>query len=537
MFIARKITTGDLYAIKVMNKRVLEQKNELGTIKNERDLLAEVSNSNAPHIVRMYYCFTHKDQVYVVMEYLPGGDLLSLIQHLGCCDEEMAKFYIAETVLALEYLHSRNIIHRDIKPDNLLIDKKGHIRLTDFGLSKRGLMTHQTQQELSQHHGLGVASCCLNCHVAACSGSSREPPCQSSTSDIEDGALKSKPQQPGLNEKSKITKTSPAAILSSSEPASLLSTAIKEAHAAASASSSAATMAAPLSQQSPRHIKALGTPDYIAPEVLLGVEHGKEVDWWALGCVLYELICGVPPFNGNSIEEIFNNILAHSIQWPTAGMSAEAKDLIEKLLNPNPEHRLGFGPNGAEQVKSHKFFTGINWDTIKTDAPPFVPALENELDTSFFEGRLRSKVDLAAFDGCTTTTTTSTGTGTASVGSPPTSSIALSSSQQPPPLPLPTVISGEPLADATQLSPQSIIPPPLPAPLVPSLSPRDLTTATTALLTRPSETSPTTASITATTEPVIASESTTRQMPDQFLWVNFPGLAESTIDALKQAKQ
>ncbi|KAN0015604.1 hypothetical protein ACTFIU_008343 [Dictyostelium citrinum] len=141
VFLAKKIRTGDIYAIKRLKKSDMIKKNQLDHVKVERNILAYTSN---PFVVKMYYSFQTKDYYYLVMEYLQGGDCFSLLQMLGSMDENMAKMIIAETVLALEYLHSHGIIHRDVKPDNLLIDKKGHIKLTDFGLSKVGLLDRQT---------------------------------------------------------------------------------------------------------------------------------------------------------------------------------------------------------------------------------------------------------------------------------------------------------------------------------------------------------------------------------------------------------
>lgn len=152
--------------------------------------------------------------------------------------------------------------------------------------------------------------------------------------------------------------------------------------------------------------RTAGTPDYIAPEggsptlsepfpptdmsvkriaVLLGMPHGKEVDYWALGCIIYELITGIAPFNGDNVQAIFSNILNHQIEWPISGMSPEAKDLISRLLELSPEKRLG--TNGAAEVKAHPFFKDINWETLRLQPPPFLPILASEDDTSFFEGR------------------------------------------------------------------------------------------------------------------------------------------------------
>eukprot|EP00124_Ichthyophonus_hoferi_P006238 Ihof_evm1s1339 gene=Ihof_evmTU1s1339 len=133
VYLARKKTTGDLYAIKVLKKIDMVRKNMVDNVMAEKTAL---SIANCPYVVKLFYSFQSQDNLYLVMEYLIGGDLASLLQMFGYLEEDMAVFYIAEVVLALEYLHSHCIIHRDIKPDNMLIDPKGHCKLTDFGLSR-----------------------------------------------------------------------------------------------------------------------------------------------------------------------------------------------------------------------------------------------------------------------------------------------------------------------------------------------------------------------------------------------------------------
>lgn len=134
--------------------------------------------------------------------------------------------------------------------------------------------------------------------------------------------------------------------------------------------------------------KVVGTPDYLSPEILLGTGHGTPVDWWALGIILYEFLTGVPPFNDETPEQIFQNILKAEIQWSKTGdISPEAKDLISKLLCRDPKKRLG--THGVEEIKSHPFFNGVDWATLM-DKPMdnvFLPKPDDELDTSYFIDR------------------------------------------------------------------------------------------------------------------------------------------------------
>jgi serine/threonine protein kinase len=145
VFLAVKKKTGDLYAIKVINKEDLRHKNKVQHIKSERDILAHTQHA---FVVKFYYSFQTKENLYMVMEYLNGGDLYSLLKNLMCFDDTMTKMYIAEVVLALEYLHSQGIVHRDLKPDNLLVGPDGHIKLTDFGLSRFAMYDSKYNSQL-----------------------------------------------------------------------------------------------------------------------------------------------------------------------------------------------------------------------------------------------------------------------------------------------------------------------------------------------------------------------------------------------------
>ncbi|GAA0144221.1 non-receptor serine/threonine protein kinase [Lithospermum erythrorhizon] len=306
VFLAKKRATGDLFAIKVLKKADMIRKNSVESILAERDILISVRN---PFVVRFFYSFTCRENLYLVMEYLNGGDLFSLLKNLGCLEEEMGRVYIAELVLALEYLHSLNIIHRDLKPDNILIGPDGHIKLTDFGLSKVGLIN--------------------------------------STDDLS----------------GPINNTS------------LLDDDKSNVHAE------------PSIKKEQRHKHAIvGTPDYLAPEILLGMGHGTTADWWSVGVILFELLVGIPPFNAEQPQQIFDNIMNREIPWPKVPeeMSLEAYDLIDKLLSDNPVQRLG--ATGSGEVKRHPFFQDINWDTLARQKAAFIPAADT-LDTSYFMSR------------------------------------------------------------------------------------------------------------------------------------------------------
>ncbi|KAJ7982559.1 putative Kinase [Quillaja saponaria] len=305
VFLARKRATGDLFAIKVLKKADMICKNAVESILAERDILISLRN---PFVVRFFYSFTCRDNLYLVMEYLNGGDLYSLLRNLGCLDEDMARVYIAEVVLALEYLHSLNVVHRDLKPDNLLISQDGHIKLTDFGLSQVGLIN--STDDLSG-------------------------PAVSTNGFLGDDERKT---QPSLNREQRQKQS------------------------------------------------VVGTPDYLAPEILLGMGHGATADWWSVGVILFELLVGIPPFNAEHPQQIFDSIINRDIPWPNVPdeMSYEAYDLIDKLLTENPVQRLG--ATGAREVKRHSFFKDINWDTLARQKAMFIPSAEPH-DTSYFMSR------------------------------------------------------------------------------------------------------------------------------------------------------
>ncbi|XP_047940245.1 probable serine/threonine protein kinase IRE [Salvia hispanica] len=303
VFLARKRATGDLFAIKVLKKADMIRKNAVESILAERDILISVRN---PFVVRFFYSFTCRENLYLVMEYLNGGDLFSLLRNLGCLEEDIARVYIAEVVLALEYLHSLNVIHRDLKPDNLLIGPDGHIKLTDFGLSKVGLIN--------------------------------------STEDL----------------------SGPSAFLGDDKPKNAAHSSQKR-------------------EQRKKH-SVVGTPDYLAPEILLGMGHGATADWWSVGVILFELLVGLPPFNAEHPQQIFNNIINRDITWPKVPeeLSFEAYDLLNKLLIENPVQRLG--STGAAEVKRHSFFKDINWGTLARQKAAFIPSADLH-DTSYFMSR------------------------------------------------------------------------------------------------------------------------------------------------------
>ncbi|KAJ2612444.1 hypothetical protein H4S08_002689 [Coemansia sp. RSA 1365] len=349
VYLTRKKATRDLYAIKVMRKKDMINKNMVTQALAERRALSLLSTD---WVVQLYYAFHSSKHLFLVMEYLVGGDLAGLLRVWGVMDESAACFYIGEIACAIDYLHRNSIVHRDIKPDNVILASDGHIKLTDFGLSQVAVRGGTDGKALDGSE----------------SNATLDSP-MSDTTPISDTEMRG-----GASEKTEDywaaalalsgrgVKTPPPA--ASSAQALKMLPVSKRAHARKSSRS------------------FLGTPDYLAPELLLGAGNGLAVDWWALGVCLFEFICGYPPFTDDSPEAIFRNILNHAIDWPDEEdyVSSEAAELISALLRPEPATRAHW-----KDILVAKLFAGWDLTNIRQREPPFVPRPDDDIDTSYFE--------------------------------------------------------------------------------------------------------------------------------------------------------
>ena len=260
--------------MKILDKNFIIENHQEEHTKIERDLLSRI---NCPFIINIKFAFQDRDNLYIITEFMQGGDLFFHLHKEKRFNNEKAKFYIIEIILAIEYLHKNKMLYRDLKPENILIDKTGHIKLIDFGLSK----------------------------------------------------IIKKPKEKAYT--------------------------------------------------------ICGTPQYLAPEILANQGYDSTVDWWSLGCVLYELLIGRAPYKillGDSLNE---DLYKTKILIPDY-VTKEAQDLITKLLVVNPKKRIGYGENGSNKIKQHPYFKGINWkDALNQKLkPPFIPNLNDEADLKYF---------------------------------------------------------------------------------------------------------------------------------------------------------
>ncbi|KAK6766168.1 hypothetical protein RB195_025831 [Necator americanus] len=262
--------TGKIYAMKVLSKEHIRKKNEVKHVMAELSVLK--ANFHHPFLVSLHFSFQNKDKLYFVLDHLNGGELFSHLQKEKHFSESRSRFYAAQIASALGYLHDKNIIYRDLKPENLLLDKHGYLVLTDFGLCKEG-MTPNT-----------------------------------------------------------VTST------------------------------------------------FCGTPEYLAPEIILKKPYDISVDWWCLGSVLYEMMYGLPPFYSRDHNEMYNRIVNEPLKIKRS-ISAASTDIITGLLQKDKNKRLG-SKEDFNEVKEQEFFKVIDWEKLlrREIKAPFIPRIESETD-------------------------------------------------------------------------------------------------------------------------------------------------------------
>jgi len=283
VMLVRANDNGKIYAMKALSKQVLLERNEVAHTKTERKAL---SDTHHPFLVHLRFAFQSPSKLYLVMDYCSGGELFFHLKQAGHFDEPRARLYSAEIASAIHHLHDLKIVYRDLKPENVLLDSEGHVRITDFGLAKDAM---------------------------------------------------------GLADKTHTF---------------------------------------------------CGTPDYLAPEVIKQSGHGRGVDWWSLGTMIYEMLGGLPPFYSQTLKIMYERILKSPLVFTPEGLfSSDARALISGMLQKDPDLRLGSGPRDGHDIREQKWFAPIDWKKLEAREikPPFVPQVAGEFDVSNFDDEFTSE--------------------------------------------------------------------------------------------------------------------------------------------------
>lgn len=330
------------YAMKVVDKDVLALKKKTHRAEMEKKILKMLDH---PFLPSVYAQFEASNFSCIVMEYCSGGDLHSLRHKMPqkrfCLSS--ARFYAAEVLVALEYLHMLGIIYRDLKPENVLVRSDGHIMLSDFDLSL----------------------------------------CSDSIAAVESPYSSPDPTSP--------TVSSPSSRKLS--PFSCLPDRLFRSRKVQTLASNRLFVAEPVTARS---CSFVGTHEYVSPEVASGRSHGNAVDWWALGIFIYEMMYGRTPFSGETNEATLRNIVKKPLAFPTNSPATtcelHARDLINGLLVKDPVNRLG-SKRGAAEVKTHPFFKSLNFALIRSVTPPEIPGLRKQRTTTSYYSRRESAFD------------------------------------------------------------------------------------------------------------------------------------------------
>ncbi|KAF2869991.1 kinase-like domain-containing protein [Massariosphaeria phaeospora] len=315
---------GKIYALKSLVKSEMFKKDQLAHVRSERDILAE---ADSPWVVKLHTTFQDNTFLYMLMEFLPGGDLMTMLIKYEIFTEDITRFYMAELVLAIEAVHKLGFIHRDIKPDNILLDRGGHIKLTDFGLSTGFHKEHE-------------ASYYKKLLAGAPHKSARDNRNSMNLDQI----------QLTVSNRTQINTW----------------------------------------RKSRRQLaySTVGTPDYIAPEIFSGQGYDFGCDWWSVGTIMFECLIGWPPFCAEEPHDTYRKIVdwPRNLHFPPdQQLGAEAEDFVKHLIC-DAEHRLGRlgGAHGAHEIRQHPFFRGVQWDGLRRIRAPFEPKLQSNIDTQYF---------------------------------------------------------------------------------------------------------------------------------------------------------
>ncbi|XP_059314835.1 serine/threonine-protein kinase D6PK-like [Lycium ferocissimum] len=337
VYLSELTGTNCMFAVKVMDNDLLTSKRKVTRAQTEIGILQILDH---PFLPTLFAHFTNDKYSCLVMEYCPGGDLhvLRQKQPSKSFSEQAARFYVAEVLLALEYLHLLGVVYRDLKPENVLVREDGHIMLSDFDLSLRCAVYPTLVKSSSPILELPKKS------SPSCSASCIDPFC--------------------LHPSWQVSCFGPRFLSTEAKTRKL------KADLAAQVSPLPQLVVEPADTRSNSFV---GTHEYLAPEIIKGEGHGSAVDWWTLGIFLYELLYGRTPFKGTGNEDTLANVVSQCLNFPARPIvSSHARDLIRRLLQKEPENRFG-AVRGAAEIKQHPFFEGLNWALIRCSTPPEVP--------------------------------------------------------------------------------------------------------------------------------------------------------------------
>lgn len=341
VYLAELSGTKCYFAMKVMDKASLASRKKLLRAQTEREILQSLDH---PFLPTLYSHFETDKFSCLVMEFCPGGDLHTLRQRQPgkFFTEQAVKFYVAEVLLAMEYLHMLGIVYRDLKPENVLVRDDGHIMLSDFDLSLRCAVS-PTLVKSSSNETEPLRRESVYCVQPACiEPSCIQPSCVAPTTCFSPRFFGSRSKKERKAKHDVGNQVNPLPEL----------------------------MAEPTNARS---MSFVGTHEYLAPEIIKGEGHGSAVDWWTFGIFLYELLFGRTPFKGSGNRATLFNVVGQPLRFPESpSVSFGARDLIKGLLVKEPQHRLAY-KRGATEIKQHPFFEGVNWALIRCATPPEIP--------------------------------------------------------------------------------------------------------------------------------------------------------------------
>jgi len=321
VFLARKRDTREPCALKVLNKQQLVKMDEIQHIMTERDILTQAGRSE--WLVQLLYSFQDAQNLYLAMEFVPGGDFRTLLNNTGTLGARHARFYISEMFMSLDALHQLSFIHRDLKPENFLITSEGHIKLTDFGLAAGQISKRRIESLRKRLDNVAAA------------------PAVGHDDDYASYSVKQRQNFYRVARQADIERAS----------------------------------------------SVVGSPDYMALEVLQGQSYDYTIDYWSMGCMLFEALVGYPPFAGRTSQDTYQNLrnwrqVLRRPQYETGQwvFSDRTWDLIQRLVT-SQRYRL----QNFQEIASHPYFAEVDWSRLHAQRPPFVPELNGDADPGYFD--------------------------------------------------------------------------------------------------------------------------------------------------------